>query len=1027
MAFVRSELASKDTTHDIWYRLRNPHASYRRYHEPFLWVAQLAKHVIDFISVHSLKSVGLQTFRTDFHQWLLQRFAKIPSFTDWHLAFQNRVDFRIAINAHIEFLYREAYNLPDSKLLLAHPLWAHCMARGLTAIEPQPKIIEYTLATSYVHEHFEHMYFGGRIHPRPVAESVRAQQDFRKRQLGFLDHVPTSIEPSCQAYKDAIKIGDIVGFDPDKKDQQKWKDTNGKWLAYVQDVQLLASGAQRLGVIFMYRPRDTNIFKAKYPLQNELFFSDNCNCGDGELLSTDLVGKYHVDWKPTTATRGYFVRQTYITQESAFATLKEEHKTCRCKKIEASPSEAYHCGDTVYMRKTIEGQSILDPVVIHHIDKSSRFTTIRKLQRLDRDYRQLAIESGRHPNIAKNELVLTDNYETVENSQLQRRCYVRFLQKKELHQGQVPFPYNLHGTGDFWFISMGITSSRDALRLIYLTRLPNRFNEGPDINIPIQGTKKLKGLSIFSGGGNFDRGLEEGGAVEFRAAVDMDASAIHTQKANSKDSSKLKLYLGSVDDILELVMSGKKLLLGLRIGKVEFISAGTPCPGFSSLQKYMLSIASLINASHITTFCTFVDIYRPLFGMVENVVNIGATRSGLEDQNTLSQLIACLVSMGYQVSQFLMDAWSYGSGQQRSRIIIAITAPGLHPIDHPWHSHSMPYQDTLGKSLGKLPNGQRFGEREFYPTPFKHRSAGEITSNLPKIGNGNVHNCISYPDHRVPYPPAVEVRELIKRIPQAPPGCGYKEASQANLIPPELQRPGKEVTKAFRRIKEGGLIPTITTNLSPQDAHNGACLHWLEDRSITLQEAREAQGIPDEEVIIGSLGEQYRIVGNGVDRRVSFALGLRIRQAVKRNIENGKLPMSSSILVEEMLVDVEDVDGGNDATMSRSSTFASAEMQNTKPTSLGQPTTLLQAKRSLHLGSEIQLQNKRSREDAEQGPDTRCNQAMSRKQRKLQDEKSSLYDRETIAVITPYKMRQTRHSGLEATFTPKRWDRKPEN
>jgi DNA (cytosine-5)-methyltransferase 1 len=39
----------------------------------------------------------------------------------------------------------------------------------------------------------------------------------------------------------------------------------------------------------------------------------------------------------------------------------------------------------------------------------------------------------------------------------------------------------------------------------------------------------------------------------------------------------------------------------------------------------------------------------------------------------------------------------------------------------------------------------------------------------------------------------------------------------------------------------------------------------------------------DEEPIIGPLVEQYKIVGNGVDRKVAFAMGLALLQAVQKN------------------------------------------------------------------------------------------------------------------------------------------------
>lgn len=77
--------------------------------------------------------------------------------------------------------------------------------------------------------------------------------------------------------------------------------------------------------------------------------------------------------------------------------------------------------------------------------------------------------------------------------------------------------------------------------------------------------------------------------------------------------------------------------------------------------------------------------------------------------------------------------------------------------------------------------------------------------------------------------------------------------------------------------------------------------------------ARRAQGWLDHEVIVGNLMEQYYIVGNGVDRNVSFVLGLALREAMSKN---ACMPVTHSSFendgMEERLVGIssdEDEDG----------------------------------------------------------------------------------------------------------------------
>ncbi|OAL44974.1 hypothetical protein IQ07DRAFT_549395 [Pyrenochaeta sp. DS3sAY3a] len=871
----QSSLVEQDMYYEVWYRLRKPTREYERFHEPFLWVAQLAKHVINYLKDSSTRRIGLGDFRTNFHRWLSTHFTNDKDFRHWHRLFRKQIDFRVAVNAYIGYIHYQASSLQNSQLF-RHPLWAECMVAGLTCIKAQPQVVKDTLATSGVHNSFKHMYFGNNIRVAKLSDRVKASQEARKVALGFPRvNLNTSLHsrPKLKPYGNSpVRVGDVIAMDPDQGDLEVWREAHWEWLAYVQDVSHVNDAAQRLSVLWLYRPRETHIFKAEYPFEHELFLSDNCNCKEGTLLSTHVKGKYIVDWSPKELSpERFFIRQMYRTDDSAFVSLRPEHKTCMCRK---KVLISYQAGDTVYMKRTVKGEETLEPCLVKNAGRERM--TVRKLLRLGRDCPELVAKTSRTI-IAPNELVLTDEYEDVSISRIERRCFIRLVQ--EDHLPDIQTPYNRGGAGDFWYMSMGLIGTGSQQELRYLTRLPEAFHQGPTA---VRSDRKLKGLSIFSGGGSLDRGLEEGGAVEFQTVVDLSAPAMHTQRANARFPNEMRLYLGSVDDYFHALCSGADLDLVAKVGEVEFIAAGSPCPGFSALQKDHLSAQSLRNASHISTFCSFVDVYRPLYGVLENVVNMASTRTGLEDQNVLSQLVACLASMGYQVNQYIMDAWCYGSAQQRSRIILTIAAPGLTPIAQPPHTHRLPSGDTHARRIGMLPNGENFGNRLSYPTPFAHMTAGGVTADLPDIGDGSIQTCIPYPDHRLVRVSNGRDQALLQYIPRQPPGCGYKEAYYLGLIPKSLLRNKKEDGKAFQRIRKDGLIPTITTAISAQDSRNGACVHWNEHRTISILDARRTQGYRDDEPIIGSLSQQFEIVGNGVDRKVSFALGLALHRAVEQ-------------------------------------------------------------------------------------------------------------------------------------------------
>jgi DNA (cytosine-5)-methyltransferase 1 len=580
-AYVQSELSSRDDRYDIWYRLKRAAPPYWRFHEIYLWVAQLGKHVLDFMEEQPAHSVTLRSFQTEFFHELSRRYSGNDDFQHWHVAFANRMDFRVAINAYIEYLYSQAFNLPSAKHLLAHPIWGECMARGATVVNKQEEIVTHTLATPDVYNCFKHMYFGSQIREKRPSAIVQNEQERRKRKLGFPKSVSTPathLPNVCQPYgASRIQVGHIVAFDPDEDDLSVWKGTNYEWLAYVQAIEDLENGAQRVLVLWIYRHWETNICKAQYPFENEVFLSDNCNCTEGDLLSTDVKGRYDVDWCPPTVdvkSKRFLMRQAYVTHESAFVSLRDEHKTCICRKPKTSPIDDHRPGDTAYLKRTINKKELLDPVVIQHADRSTGLVTIRKLLRLERDCTELAVKARRE-RIAPNELILTNDYEEIAPSRIQRRCHVRFISKSDILNNKVPFPYNRGGAGDLWFLSMGLTTVDGEQQLKFLRSLPKTFHEGSDMTFD----RKLRGLSIFSGGGSLDRGLEEGGAVEFQTAVDFSSEAVHTQRANAQNPDTMRLYCGSVDDFFDAALRGTDPKRIARVGEVDVIAAGSPCPG----------------------------------------------------------------------------------------------------------------------------------------------------------------------------------------------------------------------------------------------------------------------------------------------------------------------------------------------------------------------------------------------------------------------------------------------------------------
>ncbi|KAF2747133.1 S-adenosyl-L-methionine-dependent methyltransferase, partial [Sporormia fimetaria CBS 119925] len=871
----------------IWYRFRKPAESYRSIFIDYLWIADLGKHLLDYLSAHPSGTVHLDFFKSHFSQFIEQRFRGNAAYEHWirrvSAGSKQKHDFRMAINAYSEYYRSQALSMVDPDHLLSHPLWAECLrAGGETAVPEQLKVTDKTIATPFVYACFRRMYFAAHLEEVPLNARVEAEQAHRKRAMQFAaGYESTRPRPTSHSFKRRIvqanlKVGDVVGVEPQ---QSRWNPNDPDWIGYIHRIEPHAEG-ERLYVLWLYRPGDTTIGKEVfYPIADEVFLSDHCNCEEGVLLSKHVLRKYSVSWRPETLTTScdLIVRNTFLVQKSqAFVTVRDIDFVCPChreKQLHSRPKSGdtqVHTrpkrGETYYVRR--ENSTFLEPFVVEDCDTEE--VQVRRLLRRDELKKLACSVPPELKTMADNEVVWTDEIKTVKRCILDRPFHIRFVSVGR--RGTLPPPYDRGGVGDHWFVTFRLGPRGIA---------PFERPPVPLIQALANSNEMLKGLSLFSGGGNLDRGLEEGGGVRFTHAIDISEEAIHTQLANQHGDLELSLYLGSVDDYLHAMLTGHSggNRLIATIGSIQLIAAGSPCPGFSKMQKDWRSPQSKQNASHITTLCSFLEVYRPEYAILENVADMAHERKHEDPRETLvfKQLISCLVAMGYQVSQKIMDSWSYGSSQRRERLFVCATAPGLEPIRDPPMTHSHPSW-AKNKKIGKLDVGEGFGHRKNSRTPFHYVTAERTTAGLPGIGTGFTQVCIPCPDHKITRTPNERDRLIMKTIPYTPAGQGYADAVKKGLIPKSaVLSKSREEGRAFRRITAKKLVPTVSTNPSPHDNRTGTILHWSEPRCLSIMEARRAQGFPDHEVIIGSPVQQWRIIGNAVDRRVALALGLSLR------------------------------------------------------------------------------------------------------------------------------------------------------
>lgn len=893
---------------EIYYRLTKPAFEYRRFFYPFLWVANLAKHVVDFTaSVGKNQEVHMGLFRQEFFQWLVKTHGE-RALKRWLVQHPSH-DFRTSVMANLKFIWKEVNGVLGEKgASLA--LFREAIYFNEYPVEPMPLVPvgrmvrgdkgeeEYpTIVTPYIMECFGHMVIGKMLRLAGEDANMALPSFPAAAELGMAASTATRIPDIASK----VQVGDVISTPRDGEDSgTKWKPMasrnfvdDGRWFGLVQKVHMTARGRRTFDIAWLYRPSETPCCVMKYPWPNELFLSDHCTCEEGasaRIHEQEVIDIHPINWfgNPNDSGGRLFIRQLYMVEERRWVTLQPTHLQCahEHKKL------GYRIGDTLLVASS-DTPGAADPVEVIRIFKqatsSAMFVRLRKFRRRTAD----------KPDAPKNELVWTEEYVVKKTTALHPtgKCHIRFFANKE----PVPSPYNRGGTGNLFFITH---KEVDGKHIPFDGEYPP-LKQGFD---PRQEVAKLKGLDLFCGAGNFGRGLEDGGVVDMRWTNDIWDRAIHTYMANQPDKDNTHAFLGSVDYLLQAAVEGKFSEQVPRPGEVDLISAGSPCPGFSLLTLDKTTLHQIKNQSLVASFASFVDFYRPKYGVLENVASIVQAKHNRKE-DVLSQLFCALVGMGYQAQLILGDAWAHGAPQSRTRVFLYFAAPGLRLPEAPLASHSH-YPGAKSRGLGEMCNGEPYVRRTFEPTAFKYVSVAEAAGDLPEIGDAKPDCCVAFPDHRISAGMTTALVRgsstgkgfgllyQIPTIPIHPYGLNFAKAWKAGegvmsqsdrALFPESSARVSDIAQGWSRVHPRLVFQTVTTSAQPTCARTGSGLHWNQPRPLSLMEVRRAQGFLDDEVLLGSTADQWKLVGNSVARPMALALGLKFREAWLGSLYDGQV------------------------------------------------------------------------------------------------------------------------------------------
>ncbi|KAK8153133.1 hypothetical protein IWX90DRAFT_490533 [Phyllosticta citrichinensis] len=446
---IQSLSASSDEKFErVWYHLKGPPApEYRLYHEAFLWVADLTKHAVDFMS--GLERVRLSHFQRDFYDWIIERHGQHDS-GPFHarLAQHPSKDFRKAVAEHEEFIFKECFSVNDT--LCKEPLWKELNhfqdQKGITPPEKESQAV----VTEYVYKNFSHMPFQHFLKPKSTAAALKPHATRRRKLMRFLDaaeaQATAALNVPGKTRDTKIRKGDCIAMLRDEG--TRWKDKASMWYAYVQDID---RDGRHLDLLWLYEPSMTPLCTGKYPYSNELFLSDHSDSISAGDVACKITVKFTL---AVPGSRGrpkdfnFFVRQKYDTRKECFLTLEEDDFRCIPHRQQSPVEEIRQkniLGDVILVHparpKKHKGEeksedpakqqsnlNLLEPVVLEKfIDEQT--ISVRRLLRRKRDLHDVKARP--------NELVWTDQIFAISGtavSDSQTRCHVRWYKEEQIHR-----------------------------------------------------------------------------------------------------------------------------------------------------------------------------------------------------------------------------------------------------------------------------------------------------------------------------------------------------------------------------------------------------------------------------------------------------------------------------------------------------------------------------------------------------------------------------------------------------------------
>ena len=345
---------------------------------------------------------------------------------------------------------------------------------------------------------------------------------------------------------------------------------------------------------------------------------------------------------------------------------------------------------------------------------------------------------------------------------------------------------------------------------------------------PAKGSGRVvRTVDMYAGCGGLSLGVQEACRavdMQFRvaAAFDSDAAALSAYADNLGTDSAL--FSEAVRALFTGRLSARptpaELSLARASGRVDFLVAGPPCQGWSSLNNHTRG-ADIRNALY-RRVARAARIFEPKFIIIENVVGAHVDRAKAETINHLEGL-------GYHVEERVVTLSEIGVPQRRRRHVVVASTEGSPGLDN----------CLQAARSGPRPVRWAIGDLRAASGPGLDAPARQSPANRRRIQWLRAHRTYDLP----------------------------------NYLRPQCHRKKHSYVSMYGRLRWDAPAQTVTSGFGSMG--QGRYVHPDGLRTLTPHEAARLQLFPDWCEFTGLTRTQLaNVIGNAVPMKLSYVIAL---------------------------------------------------------------------------------------------------------------------------------------------------------